>query len=241
MKLTALFLPILLCLAPLPALAHSAVESISREGEPGWKERHVLINRRAAEMGKKAQILFIGDSITHGWESEGKDVWARYYAPRGALNLGIGADRTQNVLWRLDNGNIAGLAPKVAVLMIGTNNIDWGGNSVGQVADGVRAIVAKLRHDLPATKVLLLAVFPRSENPDAVRGNVYQLNQLIRRVADGRMVHWADIGDRFVQDDGTIPARLMPDMLHLSPEGYAIWADAIEGQVAELLEEKGKR
>ena len=105
-------------LAP-SAYSHSAVEPAPRN-EPWWQDRHKSFNKRVGEVGEKAQVLFIGDAITQGWEGEGKEVWARYYAHRNAINLGIGGDRTQHVLWRLDNGNLEGVKPKAAVVMIGT-------------------------------------------------------------------------------------------------------------------------
>jgi len=134
---------VILLLVPYVAFAHSAVEPVPRNNEPKWVERYELLNKQAAEVGEKAQVIFIGDSITEAWEKEGREVWAKYYAPRHALNLGIGGDKTQHVLWRLDHGNIDGLKPKVAVLMIGTNNVSAEATCVAQVADGVRAVVQK--------------------------------------------------------------------------------------------------
>ncbi len=227
-------LPILVWLPVLPALGHSANESAPRN-DAWWQDRHKLLNQRAAEAGEKAQVIFIGDSITQGWEGEGKEVWARYYAARNAVNLGIGGDRTQHVLWRLENGNLEGLKPKAAVVMIGTNNSNGEDNSVDQIADGIAAIVQKLRSTLPDTKVLLVAVFPRSENPTPQRGKVLMVNQVIRRLADDQNVFWTDFGHRFVDEHGLIPRELMPDYLHLSPKGYAIWADAIEDRLASLI------
>src|SRR5688572_13147357 len=143
-----------LCLSSLPgAFGHSATEAAPRL-DVGSRDRHKMLNQRAVEAGEKAKVVFIGDSITEGWEKDGKEVWAKYYAPRNAVNLGIGGDRTQHVLWRLDNGNIEGIKPKLAVLMIGTNNAS--SNSSEQIADGVTAIVKKLREKLPETKVLVL-------------------------------------------------------------------------------------
>lgn len=220
----------------LIAWGHSAVESSPRP-ESGWQDRHKLLNQRAAEAGEKARILFIGDSITQGWEGAGKEVWERYYAPRNAVNLGIGGDRTQHVLWRLENGNLAGLKPKAAVVMIGTNNSNGEDNSPDQIVEGVTAIVRKLRETLPDTTVLLLAIFPRGENYNAQRGKILQINQVLQRVADGDRVRWIDFGSRFVDDDGLIPRSLMPDFLHLSPEGYALWAETLEPEVARILGE----
>jgi beta-glucosidase len=216
--------------------AHSAVEPAPRDKQ--WMERHDLINKRAAEAGGKAEVIFIGDSITQGWEGAGKEVWAKYYSPRNAVNLGIGGDRTQHVLWRLENGNIKGLKPKAAVLMIGTNNSNGEDNTPGQIAEGIAAIVRKLRTELPTTKILLVAIFPRSENYSVQRGKLAMINQVIRRQADDQNVFWVDFGHQFLNNDGTIPQSLMPDFLHLSPKGYQIWADAIEPLLGTILSGK---
>ena len=218
------------------ALAHSAIEPAPRT-DKGWVDRQASFNATVAADGGKAQLIFIGDSITQGWEGEGKEVWAKHYAHRNAINLGIGGDRTQHVLWRLDNGNLAGLKPKAAVVMIGTNNSNGEDNSPEQIVDGVRAIVDKLRTKLPGTKVLLVAIFPRAENFNAQRGKLAQINQVLRRLADDKTVFWADFGHKFLNDDGTMPRELMPDYLHLSKAGYQIWADSIENQLSQLLGE----
>ena len=154
----------LIALAPLalvlPAVAqegkpNDAVVPVPREG--GWVKRHESFNERVKK--GNVDLIFIGDSITQGWEGAGKKVWEEFYGKRNAVNLGIGGDRTQHVLWRLENGNIEGIKPKLAVLMIGTNNS--GSNSSEQIAAGVTAIVEKLRKELPETKVLVLGIFPR--------------------------------------------------------------------------------
>jgi lysophospholipase L1-like esterase len=218
----------------LGAASHSAIDPVPKP-EQWWQDRAALITKKAKEAGNKAQVVFIGDSITQGWEGEGKDVWAKYYAHRNAVNLGIGGDRTQHVLWRLDNGNLETLHPKVAVVMIGTNNSNGEDNSPVQIVEGVRAIVAKLRQKLPDTKVLLLAIFPRSENFSVQRGKLAQINQALRRLADDQSVYWADFGHLFMDDLGTIPRDLMPDYLHLSPKGYGIWAEAIEDRLSSII------
>jgi lysophospholipase L1-like esterase len=216
------------------ALAHSANEPAPRR-DRGWQNRQELLNRRAAEAGEKAQIIFVGDSITEGWEGAGRNVWAHYYAQRNAVNLGIGGDRTQHVLWRLDHGNIDGLKPKVAVVMIGTNNSNGEDNTPGQIVDGVRAIVQELRDKLPDTKVLLVAIFPRNENYSPQRGKILEVNQVLRKLADNRNIFWLDFGYRFVNDDGLIPAALMPDYLHPTERGYEIWAEAMERRISSIL------
>lgn len=228
------FLLLLLWSVPLAASAHSAVEPVPRD-EPSAKERQQLLNQRVADAGRTAQVIFIGDSLTQHWESDGKDVWAQYYARRDALNLGLSGDMTQHVLWRLDNGNLDGLDPKVVVLMIGTNNISGEATTVPQVADGVSAIVKKLRDRLPRARVLLLAILPSEENPGPRRGNILQVNQIIRKLADDRHVFWLDFGYRFVATDGTISRELMRDYLHLTPQGYQIWAAAMEDELGILM------
>jgi lysophospholipase L1-like esterase len=228
---TALFA--LHCALPA-AWGHSATDPAPR-GDQGWQDRQKLLNQRAAEAGEKAQVIFIGDSITQGWEGAGKDVWAKYYANRKAVNLGIGGDRTQHVLWRLDNGNLAGLKPKAGVVMIGTNNSNAEDNTVEQIAAGVTAIVQKLRDKLPDTKILLLAIFPRGENPQAQRGKLLQVNQILQKLGDNERVFFVDFGHKFVTADGLIPTDLMPDYLHLTPKAYGIWAESIEGLLSLIL------
>jgi lysophospholipase L1-like esterase len=185
---------------------HSADDPAPRN-EQWWQDRQKLINQRVAEAGEKAQVIFIGDSITQGWEGAGKDVWAHYYAARNALNLGISGDRTQHVLWRLEHGNLDGLKPKAAVVMIGTNNSNGEDNTPGQIVDGVTAIVKKLREKLPDTKVILVAIFPRNENYSPQRGKILEVNQVLRKLADNQNVYWSDFGYRYVNSDGLIPQQ----------------------------------
>jgi beta-glucosidase len=207
----------------------TATKPEARDG--AWMELHNAFVDRA----KKGSIglLFLGDSITQGWGDN--RVWKRYYGAREAVNFGIGGDRTQHVLWRLDNGEIDGIQPKVVVLMIGTNNI--GSNTTDEIAEGVKEIVRLLRSKLSASKILLLGVFPRGEKPGPVRDSVKEINDKIAML-NGDMVTYLDIGSRFVEKDGTISREIMPDALHLSQKGYMIWADAIEPTVWKLMEDK---
>jgi len=217
--------------------ANSATVPEARDGAAG--EMHEGFLRRTKE--GPVDLLFLGDSITQGWinrDGEGKgagQVWDRYYGARRAAEYGIGGDRTQHVLWRLDHGEVDGLTPKAVVLMIGTNNIR--DNTPAEIAEGITAVVAKLRDKLPGSKVLLLAVFPRSERPNALRDRVRAVNERIAKLDDGKSVKYLDIGPKFLNPDGTIPHDLMPDALHLSRKGYALWADAIEPTVRKLLGE----
>ena len=204
----------------------------------GAKALHEKFLERAKSGG--IGLLFLGDSITQGWGGKDKaEIWDRYYGPRDAANFGIGGDRTEHVLWRLENGEIDGIAPKVVVLMIGTNNVR--ANSAEEIADGVKAIVAKLREKLPETKILLLAVFPRGEKPNPGREKLAAVNETIAKLDDGKRVKYLDIGKNFLNEDGTIPRDVMPDFLHLSAKGYRIWADAIEPTLWSMLDEPEKK
>ena len=211
----------------------STVDPKPREGN--WLQRHESFNKRVKE--GKVDLLLIGDSITQGWEGAGKDVWAKYYTKRNAVNLGIGGDRTQHVLWRLDHGNVEGISPKLAVLMIGTNNSNGTDNTAEEIGAGIEAIVKKLRAKLPNTKVLILAIFPRSEKPSPQREKNAKASQIAAKLADNQNVFYLDIGDKFLAPDGTLTKEIMPDFLHLSPQGYEIWASSIEPSVAKLMGE----
>lgn len=203
--------------------------------EAWWVKRHESMNDRVKQ--GKVDLVLIGDSITHGWEGKGKQVWAKYYAKRNAVNLGIGGDQTQHVLWRLENGNLAGISPKLAVLMIGTNNSH--ANTPQQIADGIKAIVATIRAKSPTTKVLVLAIFPRgADKQNANRLVNEKANQIVAKLADNKAVFFQDIGKGFENPDGTLPREIMPDLLHLSEKGYTIWAESIEPMVAKLMGEK---
>jgi lysophospholipase L1-like esterase len=223
---------------PKPVLGtHSAVTPASRisPDKPNnwWEKRHNQFNETAAEGNH--DLILIGDSITHGWESGGKDVWEKYYTPRNAMNLGISGDRTQHVIWRLQNGNFDGQTPKLCVIMIGTNN--YNDNNAQEIADGITAIVYEILERSPKTKVLILGIFPRFEKPHPKRAMLAEASALSSKLADGKRVFYLDIGDAFLDDDGTLPAEIMPDFLHPNAYGYKLWAEAMEPTIAELLGE----
>jgi len=152
-------------------------------------------------------------------------------------NFGIGGDRTQHVLWRIENGELETIKPKAVVLMIGTNNV--GADSAEDIAKGVTTIVKTIRAKQPQAKILLLAIFPRGDKPDgklgAANNKLKQVNAIIAKLDDGQHVHFLDIGDKFPQPEGALTQEVMPDFLHLSPVGYQIWADAITPKLGELM------
>jgi lysophospholipase L1-like esterase len=219
-------------LAAIPGgrAANSAVTPVPRFALH-WILRDEAMNQRAL-LGH-VDLIFVGDSIVEHFTRQGKAVWDHYYAPRHALNLGISGDQTQHVLWRLEHGNLEGITPKLAIVMIGQNN---GGHNTGEeIAAGVTAIVQTLRAKLPGTKVLLLAIFPRRERPTPERAVFATANQIIARLADGQMIFYLDVNGLFLRPDGSIPASLMADFEHPTPLGHRVWAEAIEPEVAALM------
>jgi lysophospholipase L1-like esterase len=193
-------------------------------------ERFQAINEEA-ESGPHA-VLFLGDSLTEKWDTE---IWQKHFASLGALNAGVNGDRTEHLLWRLKHGNLDGPAPKVAVLLIGTNDI--GRNRPPEViAEGVRTILEVLRSRLPAARVLLLGVLPRSESSASPRRQqVREVNQLIRGCADGEQIIYADLGKSLLDPRGRLTSEVSPDGVHLSERGYALLATTLDVELDRLL------
>lgn len=211
-------------------------EKYGKDGKinPGFIASHEKFVGIAKE--GKAQLVFLGDSITAGWAGNGKEVWAKAFGGYTPANFGIGGDRTQHVLWRILNGELdGGIKPKAVVLMIGTNNV--GADTAEGIAKGVTAIVETIRAKQPQAKILLLAVFPRGEkaSPNPGRDKLKQVNEIIAKLDDGKHIYFLDIGGKFMQPDGSLTKEIMPDFLHLSAAGYQIWADAIGPKLAELM------
>lgn len=218
---------------PTVSAGHTAVTPVKRTDK--YSVGRVAQIDKTLEKGGPFELVFLGDSITQGWERAGATIWERYYDDRKALNLGVSGDRTQHVLYRLDNGHFDGLTPQLVVLMIGTNNSNGDDNTVSEIADGIRAIVSKIRTKSPQTHILLLDIFPRGAEPNAQRGKIAQANQLLAKLDDGEFVHFLSIGQKFLDESGTIDKAIMPDFLHLSERGYEIWAEEIETKLANLL------
>ncbi len=231
----ALFLFTVLCASSAVAEPTTTAPQ-PRDG--GWLGRHQQLNEQAK--GNQWQLVFIGDSITDGWDSNaGEKVWQMYYGGRQAGNLGIGGDQTQHVVYRIKNGNLADQDPKLAVIMIGTNNLGNNRFDPPDTVAGVAAVVDAVRTEAPGTKILLLGIFPRGEAADdPYRAKIEEVNLALSSLADWQTVHFMDIGHVFLEPDGGLSKDVMHDFLHLTSEGYRRWADAIEPKIAELLEEQ---
>ncbi len=203
-----------------------------------WGKRHEAKLEEKESRGK-IDLLMIGDSITHGWEDGGKATWEKYYAKRNALNIGFSGDRTEQVIWRLQHGEVDGISPRLAVIMIGTNNAGHRQDKAEDTAAGVKAILSELRTRLPEMKCLVLAIFPRGEKADdPLRQLNDATNKILRSLADEQHVFFLDINAEFLDDNGTLPKDIMPDLLHPNAKGYEIWAAAMEPTITKLLDEK---
>jgi len=203
-----------------------------------WVKRHEQ-KLKAIEDADKIDVVFIGDSITHGWEGSGKKTWEENFSSWSPLNLGYGGDRTEHVLWRFEHGELDGYEPKVAVIMIGTNNTGHRKEKSEDTAAGVTAIVEKLHEKHPETKVLLLAIFPRgAKTEDQLRKLNDGANAILEKsMKDKDYVTFLNINDVFLTEDGTLPKEIMPDLLHPKEKGYQLWADAVTPKIKELLGE----
>lgn len=214
-----------------------------------WYVRHAA--KLEEVKTKRADIVFIGDSITHFWSPEdnigyGAEVWNRYYAGRKTLNLGYGFDRTQNMLWRIRNGELENQDPKVFVLNVGTNQFSitprYSGDSFEEAAEGVKMLISELYQRFPKAVFLVMAVFPRLGEHDGVttQSKIDGLNRIVRDfVATLDRAKFVDISAKLRKPDGEFDASNYVDgCCHPNNRGYEIWAQAIEPDLKRLLNEQ---
>ena len=201
---------------------------------PGEYERTHQALVEQAHAGP-SHVVFLGDSITQGWDPA---VWAERGEPLGAVNMGIGGDQTQNVLWRIDHGALDGINPRLVVLMIGVNNLwtlEW---TADEIAAGIARIVERIQGKRPGAKILVLGILPTQAMPDnPLRTLMEAINRRGAALDNGATVHFRDIGAALLEPDGTLTTDIEPDGCHLSPEGYRRVADAIAPTVRALLAE----
>ena len=229
--------------APVPQKVDASAP-IPKTGNARFFELHekFLARAKAGPVG----LLMLGDSITEGW-TRAPHVYDHYYGKFDPANFGIGGDQTQHVIWRIENGELDGLHPKVVVLMIGTNNS--AGHTGAEIAAADKKIVEMIREKIPETKVLLLAIFPRDarRNPEGLitdaaiadagkrMAEIDRANALLAKLDDGKTVRFLDIGDKFLGRDGKIPWTIMPDQLHPTAAGYQLWAEAMQPLLIEMM------
>ena len=231
----------LLLLAPVGLQASESIETLSiaetSASVPHEKDHWLKKHYRKSEIGrqKPVNLVFIGDSITERWFwGPQYQIWTEVFGPYEPANMGISGDRTEHVLWRIVNGTLEHVDPQLVVLMIGTNNL-WA-NSDDEIAAGVKACAKEIRARLPEAQLLVLGVFPRgSEVDDPNRARIKTINSMIEPLGKYDGITYRDIGDIFLEADGTLSEKIMPDGLHPGIEGYRLWADAMKPILVELI------
>ena len=222
-----------------PSVINDALVPATNPGHPRFGELHESFLARGKE--GPVGLLFLGDSITYGWR-KAPHIWEHYYGKYQPANFGIGGDRTQHIIWRIEHGELDGISPKVVLLKLGTNNT--GSNTAEQIATADRKIVAMIQEKLPETKILVLGIFPRGPrwgrngNPDNWEEKmdiIRAVNEDLARLDDGKTVRYLNITRAFLANDGTIPDIIMPDQLHPNAAGYQIWADAMDPLLTEMM------
>jgi lysophospholipase L1-like esterase len=236
--------------------SNPAAREQDRLNEPWWAQRHALV-LEAVKQHPDTQLLMIGDSITNNYDKTGPadenfaPTWQKFYGPRKALNLGFSGDGTEHLLWRLNHGEVVGLHPRVAVVLIGTNNTGWLGQTAEQTERGIDAVVTTLRMKLPETKILLLGILPSALSPQKSAADSTTNDYLAHEYGDGGMVTYLDIGSIYFQRGdahGTLNTSLFYDprmakpapALHPDTNGQRMMAEAIEPTLAKLMGDEPK-
>jgi len=224
---------------PTPSIETRSVAAGWGEGS-SWLDQVKNINEIAGS--KNSDLVFLGNSITQSCGSEerniwgpGKEYWNKYFGKYSPTNMGISGDRTQNVLWRIENGCLDNINPKILVIHIGTNNIPY--NTEKEIAKGIKAILEKISEKLSETKILLLGIFPRGEHKSHPwRIKINEVNQLISEYGDGTKIIYLDISENFLNSNGSCNLNIMAeDYVHLKANGYETWAKAIDPIISDVL------
>jgi lysophospholipase L1-like esterase len=238
---------LILAILPAPARTILAAIPISRMDLPWWRARHEAKLREIAE--KHPSLLFLGDSITQDWESKGPPPWLefvpewqRFYGDRNAVNLGFKGDTTASLIWRIRNGEVAGIRPKAAVILIGANNLGRPHWSAEDTVTGIGTIIDDLHQRLPETQLLLLGVLP-SERSAWVSETTQQINAMLaQRYKGSALVKYIDVSALFMRNGEVnrglfIDPKLTPPEppLHPTPQGMALISKAIEPVLSEML------
>ena len=224
--------------APQPPKPFEPTLGTPKHGNAHFYELHAQHLKRSKE---PMQLLFLGDSITEGW-TKAPDIWKASFEQYQAANFGIGGDRTEHVIWRIEDGVLNGIHPKVVVLMLGTNNSS--AQTGKEIAAADKRIIELIHAKVPEAKVLLLAIFPRGprkgsdgrlDDGIARMQVIREANQELAKLDDAKQIRFLDIGARFLGTDGKIPDEVMTDQLHPNATGYKIWADAMRPLLEEMM------
>jgi lysophospholipase L1-like esterase len=201
---------------------------------PLWYSRVAARNKAAAREGGSIRVIFDGSSTTDHWNSVGRKVWNEQFSKLHPFNFGCSGDTIQNLLWRLQTGQVDGIHPRVVLLMIGSNNLPK--NTPAEIAAGIAAAVEEYRRRCPGATVVIEGLLPR-QSPELSR-RAREVNEAVSKLADGDKVRFLDFSDRFALPDGTPDSNLLPDGIHPNERGYQIWADAILPVVESFLSTK---
>jgi lysophospholipase L1-like esterase len=227
---------------PVPSEpADKASPRIGRDGQVSeyFMKMHVMFLQQRALGG--IDLLFIGDMLIDNWRKPapagGQEIWTKLYAPLNAANFGCGADKTQNLLWRIDHGELDAITPKVVVLLIGTNNIQY---PPDDILLGEMAVIQEIHQKLPNAKLLIIGLIPRGidiNNPYVVRmrDKIKKVNDGLAQLDDGQMTHFLDLGPQFIDDKGNLNTDLIPDGLHLNAKGYQVWAQSMQQVLSDMM------
>lgn len=204
------------------------------DGDHRWMSQHLCHIAQTKE--REPDVLFIGDSLIHHLQY--RSVWTELYEPLHCLNFGISGDKIQNVLWRILNGELNNINPKVVVLLVGTNNIH---NTPEEICDGILCIVSAIREKLATSYIVVIELLPRGRNPNPIRDHCNKVNQILRtKISSLSKIETVSASKGLVQTDGTISHHDMPDFLHLSDAGYRKAFESVYELLNQLLFENEK-
>lgn len=201
--------------------------------EKYYREKHERIIKRSKEAG--IDLLFIGDSITEHWLDDGRVAWDSAFGKWKPGNFGLSGDTTYGVQWRIEHGALDNLHPRVAVLLIGTNDLSVG-ETPETTAANIGKVVRKIKEKLPDAKVIVLGILPRARARDEIRQELAAVNSAVSKLDNGKDVLFVDIGKEFLDAAGEISAEIMPDSLHLSGRGYQVFADALKPVLSKHMD-----
>nr|XP_027194416.1 platelet-activating factor acetylhydrolase IB subunit beta homolog [Dermatophagoides pteronyssinus] len=205
------------------------------EQHKGTESKHQHLLNQTHEYGQQIHGIFLGDSITEGWLNNGKNVWKQYYSNRHVFNYGIGGDRTEHVLWRIENGELDGLNPKLIVFEIGYWNIVMGDSSV-DIAEAIRIILEKLLKKFPNTKILLISVLPWDHKEDHMQ-KIDEINSIIKNNSDDSKIFYLDLAKYFRNESGQLIDEYYNEKtMILSKKGYQIWHKIMKPMFEKLLQ-----
>jgi lysophospholipase L1-like esterase len=230
-----------------PATTHPATRPRADRPFPRADANSRLAHLQLLEKARRGRIdvYFVGDSITRRWGCSDAQYapmlanWRANFFGWNAADFGWGADRTENILWRLENGELDGVNPKVVVILAGTNNLPGaprGDAAVAEVTAGLRAIVDTCRRKAPGATIILTGIFPRNDDL-TLMPTISAINANLAKLADGKAVRYLDVNDRLANRDGRLFDGIMDarDKLHPTVNGYQVWADGLRPLLTEIL------